>query len=323
MIYGMDYFFNLKQYHLTMDQLTQFYGADDHNIKYIEKAFQQPIQGNGDYLIVQSKDEMGYMKIKKAIELVINKVKENADIDKMLLDSIIKQVNENKFFNDGDIKFVTTYQKKVIKPKNESQVKYFHDLEKNTIIFATGAAGTGKTFLAVAYAIDQLKKNKTQKIIITRPIVEAGENLGFLPGELQEKVDPYLIPIYDALNFILGQETVKKYLEKQIIEIAPLAYMRGRTLNDACIILDEAQNTTATQMKMFLTRLGNNAKMIITGDESQIDLKASQKSGIVHASEILTDIEGISFIKFSSKDVVRNPLVAKIIKAYNQNSSNK
>lgn len=319
----MDYFFNLKQYHLTMNQLTQFYGADDHNIKYIEKAFQQPIQGNGDYLIVQSKDEMGYMKIKKAIELVINKVKENADIDKMLLDSIIKQVNENKFFNDGDIKFVTTYQKKVIKPKNESQVKYFHDLEKNTIIFATGAAGTGKTFLAVAYAIDQLKKNKTQKIIITRPIVEAGENLGFLPGELQEKVDPYLIPIYDALNFILGQETVKKYLEKQIIEIAPLAYMRGRTLNDACIILDEAQNTTATQMKMFLTRLGNNAKMIITGDESQIDLKASQKSGIVHASEILTDIEGISFIKFSSKDVVRNPLVAKIIKAYNQNSSNK
>ena len=168
-----------------------------------------------------------------------------------------------------------------------------------------------------------LKLKKVSKIIITRPIVEAGENLGFLPGELQEKVDPYLIPIYDALNFILGQETVKKYLEKQIIEIAPLAYMRGRTLNDACIILDEAQNTTSTQMKMFLTRLGNNAKMIITGDESQIDLKASQKSGIVHASEILTDIEGISFIKFSSKDVVRNPLVAKIIKVYNQNSSNK
>ena len=316
MIYGMDYFFNLKQYHLTMNQLTQFYGADDHNIKYIEKAFQQPIQGNGDYLIVQSKDEMGYMKIKKAIELVINKVKENADIDKMLLDSIIKQVIENKFFNDGDIKFVTTYQKKVIKPKNESQVKYFHDLEKNTIIFATGAAGTGKTFLAVAYAIDQLKKNKTQKIIITRPIVEAGENLGFLPGELKEKVDPYLTPIYDALNTILGVEMTQKYLEKGIVEIAPLAYMRGRTLSDAIVILDEAQNTTAVQMKMFLTRLGYNAKMIITGDESQIDLKNAATSGLIHAKRILQNIEQIAFITFQSKDVVRNPLVGKIIDAY-------
>ena len=171
-------------------------------------------------------------------------------------------------------------------------------------------------FFVVAYAIDQLKKNKTQKIIITRPIVEAGENLGFLPGELKEKVDPYLTPIYDALNTILGVEMTQKYLEKGIVEIAPLAYMRGRTLSDAIVILDEAQNTTAVQMKMFLTRLGYNAKMIITGDESQIDLKNAATSGLIHAKRILQNIEQIAFITFQSRDVVRNPLVGKIIDAY-------
>lgn len=312
----MDYLFNLKQFHLTMDQLTQFYGADDHTIKYIEKAMQLTIQGNGEYLIIQAKDERCFEKVKKIIELVLIKVKENVDIDKMLLDSIIKQVNENKFFNDQDVQFVTTYQKKVIKAKNESQVKYYNALQENTIIFATGAAGTGKTFLAVAYGIQQLKKNKTQKIIITRPIVEAGENLGFLPGELKEKVDPYLTPIYDALNTILGTEMTQKYLEKGIVEIAPLAYMRGRTLSDAIIILDEAQNTTSVQMKMFLTRLGYNAKMIITGDESQIDLKNADSSGLIHAKQILKNIPQIAFIVFQSHDVVRNPLVGKIIDAY-------
>ena len=312
----MDYIFNLNQYDLTMNQITQLFGINDKNIHYLEQEFAVVIQGNGDCLMIQTADEYCYLKVKKTIEVLIEKIKENIEVDQMLLDSIIRQIKENKLLLDGNIKFVTTYQKKVIKPKNESQLRYYHYLEKNTVIFATGAAGTGKTFLAVAYAIDQLKKNKTQKIIITRPIVEAGENLGFLPGELKEKVDPYLTPIYDSLNMILGSEVSQKYLEKGTIEIAPLAYMRGRTLSDAIIILDEAQNTTPTQMKMFLTRLGYNAKMIITGDESQIDLKSSVLSGLVHAKSILGDIDQIGFMKFKTTDVVRNPLVGKIISAY-------
>ncbi len=312
----MEYIFDLKPYELDVHQIKKYYGSDDINLKTIEKYFKVSINANSETLSF-SCDEKTKDLIFKVLILMIDSLD---DID---INNIINNVVNENLVEQKNLKFVITYNNNIIRPKNHSQLRYYYELENNTIIFAMGAAGTGKTFLAVAYAINMLKLKKVSKIIITRPIVEAGENLGFLPGELQEKVDPYLIPIYDALNFILGQETVKKYLEKQIIEIAPLAYMRGRTLNDACIILDEAQNTTATQMKMFLTRLGNNAKMIITGDESQIDLKASQKSGIVHASEILTDIEGISFIKFSSKDVVRNPLVAKIIKAYNQNSSNK
>lgn len=312
----MEYIFDLKPYELDIHKIKKYYGSDDINLKTIEKYFKVSINANSETLSF-SCDEKTKDLIFKVLILMIDSLD---DID---INNIINNVVNENLVEQKNLKFVITYNNNIIRPKNHSQLRYYYELENNTIIFAMGAAGTGKTFLAVAYAINMLKLKKVSKIIITRPIVEAGENLGFLPGELQEKVDPYLIPIYDALNFILGQETVKKYLEKQIIEIAPLAYMRGRTLNDACIILDEAQNTTATQMKMFLTRLGNNAKMIITGDESQIDLKASQKSGIVHASEILTDIEGISFIKFSSKDVVRNPLVAKIIKAYNQNSSNK
>ena len=232
------------------------------------------------------------------------------------MNDLLNIVDNNQKEIDEKVKFVTTYNGKVIRPKNQSQYQYYKLLEKNTIVFAMGAAGTGKTYLAVAFGINLLKFKKVNKIIITRPIVEAGENLGFLPGELKEKVDPYLTPIYDALHDILGKETTDKYLEKGIIEIAPLAYMRGRTLSDAFVILDEAQNTTSTQMKMFLTRLGYNSKMVITGDESQIDLKPSIKSGIVVASDILKDIEDITCIKFDSKDVVRHPLVSKIIHAY-------
>jgi phosphate starvation-inducible PhoH-like protein len=234
------------------------------------------------------------------------------------MQDIINRINNKQDEIKENIKFVTTYNGKIIRPKNKSQYDYYKLLENNTIVFALGAAGTGKTYLAVAYAVSMLKLKKVNKIIVTRPIVEAGENLGFLPGELKEKVDPYLIPIYDALHDILGKETTDRYLDKEIVEIAPLAYMRGRTLNDAFVILDEAQNTTSTQMKMFLTRLGYNSKMVITGDESQIDLKPSVKSGIVVASELLKDIEDISCIRFDSKDVVRHPLVSKIIHAYEQ-----
>ena len=312
----MEYIFDLSKYDLNVKQISYLFGTDDSNIVAIEKEFDVKIQGNGTNIIIDAKDEISYKMIVKVFELLIDKITNKVDIDKMLLDLLFKQVKDDNYFKDEGVKFVTTYQKKVIKPKNISQLKYYRCLENNTIIFATGAAGTGKTFLAVAYAIDQLKKNKINKIIITRPIVEAGENLGFLPGELKEKVDPYLTPIYDSLNMILGVEVTQKYIEKEIIEIAPLAYMRGRTLSDAFIILDEAQNTTPVQMKMFLTRLGYNAKMIITGDESQIDLKSNVLSGLIHATTILNDIDGIAFIAFSSKDVVRNPLVGKIINAY-------
>ena len=222
------------------------------------------------------------------------------------MQDIINRINNKQDEIKENIKFVTTYNGKIIRPKNKSQYDYYKLLENNTIVFALGAAGTGKTYLAVAYGVAMLKLKKVNKIIVTRPIVEAGENLGFLPGELKEKVDPYLIPIYDALH------------DKEIVEIAPLAYMRGRTLNDAFVILDEAQNTTSTQMKMFLTRLGYNSKMVITGDESQIDLKPTVKSGIIVASELLKDIEDIACIRFDSKDVVRHPLVSKIIHAYEQ-----
>jgi len=203
-------------------------------------------------------------------------------------------------------------------PKTINQMIYIEAIEKNSIIFAKGSAGSGKTYLAVAFGVSLLKKSQVKRMIITRPVVEAGEKLGFLPGDLKEKVDPYLIPIYDALYEFLGKEQTEKYIEKGIIEIAPLAYMRGRTLDSAVIILDEAQNTTSNQMKMFVTRLGFNAKMIITGDESQIDLSYKEKSGLVEATKILKDIPGIKIINFGKQDVMRHPLVAKIIARYEE-----
>jgi phosphate starvation-inducible PhoH-like protein len=191
-------------------------------------------------------------------------------------------------------------------------------MEKNPIVFSTGVAGTGKTYLAVAYAVSQLKNEKIKKIILTRPAVEAGESLGFLPGDMKEKVDPYLRPLYDALNEILGAETVERLLEKEIIEIAPLAFMRGRTLNDAVVILDEAQNTTQAQMKMFLTRMGQNSQIIVTGDITQIDLIKKKDSGLIQACQILQGIDGIEMVHLSELDVVRHPLVQKIIDAYSK-----
>ena len=251
---------------------------------------------------------------------MINKINNNVELDTTTMQDILHLVSNNFDELDPKVKFVTTYNGKIIRPKNPSQYNYHRMLENNTIVFAMGAAGTGKTYLAVAYGVNLFKQKKINKIIITRPIVEAGENLGFLPGELKEKVDPYLTPIYDALHDILGKEATDKYLDKGTIEIAPLAYMRGRTLSDAFVILDEAQNTTSTQMKMFLTRLGYNSKMVITGDESQIDLKSNIKSGIIVASNLLVNIDDIACIKFDNKDVVRHPLVSKIIQAYEYES---
>jgi phosphate starvation-inducible PhoH-like protein len=204
----------------------------------------------------------------------------------------------------------------MIRPKTPGQEKYWRAVQKNDIVFAIGPAGTGKTYLAVAKAVESLHKKKVKRIILARPAVEAGENLGFLPGDLQEKVDPYLRPLYDALEDMMPQEQVRKALESRTIEIAPLAYMRGRTLSDAFVILDEAQNATALQMKMFLTRLGLNSRVVITGDKTQIDLPRREDSGLLQVERILQRIEGIALIYLTGKDVIRHRLVKDIIRAY-------
>jgi phosphate starvation-inducible PhoH-like protein len=217
----------------------------------------------------------------------------------------------------------TTYRGKPIRVKTIGQRHYVKTIRKRDIVFGIGPAGTGKTYLAVVLAVAALKEGSVKRIVLTRPAVEAGENLGFLPGDLQEKVDPYLRPLYDALHDVLGPDQTAKALERGMIEIAPLAYMRGRTLDDAFIILDEAQNTTPEQMKMFLTRLGFGSKMVITGDVTQIDLPRGKNSGLIEAQRILKDIEEIGMIFFSEQDVVRHSLVQKIIVAYNWDAENK
>lgn len=228
-------------------------------------------------------------------------------------DNMVKELLE--LYNE---KLITTFKGKEIKVKSLGQRHYASTIKKKDIVFGIGPAGTGKTYLAVVLAVAALKQGLVKKIVLTRPAVEAGENLGFLPGDLQEKVDPYLRPIYDALYDILGVEQVSKFLERGMIEIAPLAYMRGRTLDDSFVILDEAQNTTPEQMKMFLTRLGFGSKMVITGDITQIDLPSKIKSGLREAERILKDIDDIGFIYLSEHDVVRHYLVQKIIVAYEQ-----
>lgn len=215
----------------------------------------------------------------------------------------------------------TTHRGKPIRVKTIGQRHYISTIRKKDIVFGVGPAGTGKTYLAVVLAVVALKENAVKRIVLTRPAVEAGENLGFLPGDMQEKVDPYLRPLYDALNDVLGPEQVARSIERGLIEIAPLAYMRGRTLDDSFIILDEAQNTTPEQMKMFLTRLGFGSKMVITGDITQIDLPRGKTSGLIEAERILSGIEEIGFIHFTEQDVVRHTLVQKIITAYNENDN--
>jgi phosphate starvation-inducible PhoH-like protein len=232
-----------------------------------------------------------------------------------LSDKISSELNSqlDKKFDD----MVTIKTKRgVVKPRNGNQQTYVQNIITNDISFGVGVAGTGKTYLAVACAVDALERQEVRRILLTRPAVEAGEKLGFLPGDLSQKIDPYLRPLYDALFEMLGFERVEKLIERNVIEIAPLAYMRGRTLNDAFIILDESQNTTVEQMKMFLTRIGFNSRAVITGDITQVDLPRHQRSGLRHAVEVLQDINGISFNFFQSKDVVRHPVVARVIDAY-------
>jgi phosphate starvation-inducible PhoH-like protein len=240
----------------------------------------------------------------------------------LLIDGVLNPTGEEKQIARVDDKDVLLFGNKgiVIKVKTPNQRKLVESASKNDIVFAIGPAGTGKTYTAVALAVKALKNKEVKKIIITRPAVEAGENLGFLPGDLKEKIDPYLRPIYDALDDMIPQEKLKFYLENRTIEIAPLAYMRGRTLNKAFILLDEAQNTTSMQMKMFLTRMGIQSKTIITGDKSQVDLPKNQTSGLGDAERILAGIEGIAFVELDGSDVVRHRLVREIIEAYGKQS---
>ncbi len=235
-------------------------------------------------------------------------------------------VNGKEIVSQSEYDNIVLYSKKdTIKARTPNQKVYLNEVRKNDICFAIGPAGTGKTYLAVAFAVSSLKKGEVKKIVLARPAVEAGESLGFLPGDFRDKIDPYLRPLYDALNDMLPSEQLKSYVEKDIIEIVPLAYMRGRTLNNSFVILDEAQNSTGMQMKMFLTRLGPNSKAIITGDTTQIDLPSNTQSGLKQVESILKNVDGVSFVYFEKKDVVRHKLVKDIINAYEKfgNGKNK
>ncbi len=294
------------------------FGNFDDNIKILQKEFSVDIFTTSYGLLIKGKDD-DVKKCKKVLDGVIELVNEAKIVDVDAIEYLIYLVNEEK---DADVKsikdkkVVVTFSGNIIKPKTKTQLNYVENIDKNTLNFGIGPAGTGKTFLAVAMAVKYYKEKKIKKIILTRPAIEAGENLGFLPGDLQDKVDPYLRPLYDALGYILGTENYQKMKEKEIIEVAPLAYMRGRTLDDAFIILDEAQNTSKDQMKMFLTRFGKNSKVVVNGDITQIDLHRGKQSGLSHATAILKNINDISITKFSHKDVIRHKLVKKIIERY-------
>jgi len=303
----------------SVAQLNNICGNHDENFKMIEDALKVEISLRGDELSLTGKDIENFEEAKKVIFALLKLVSKGINISRRDVIYALKLVKEDKLNRIDElynVKITKTASGKMIYPKTLGQKEYYYALKNNDVVFGIGPAGTGKTYLAVVFAVDALKNNLVKKIVLTRPAVEAGENLGFLPGDLKEKVDPYLRPLYDALHDMLGVEQTERLIEKGVIEIAPLAYMRGRTLEDAYVILDEAQNTTDNQMKMFLTRLGFNSKMIITGDVTQIDLPRGVESGLVRAMDILNNVKGISFIYLTAMDVVRHPVVQRIIERY-------
>ncbi len=309
---------------MTMDDLEQVravFGEFDRNINLIQKAFSVTIISRGSEVKITGDSEAALSKARKALETLEGTYSREGGVTEQDVRYAIAMVNEGA---EGEIASISgdcvcvSYSGKPIKPKTVGQKKYCDLIRKNTITFGVGPAGTGKTYLAVALAVTAFKQKQVQRIILTRPAVEAGEKLGFLPGDLQNKVDPYLRPLYDALFEMFGQEAFARLSEHGAIEVAPLAYMRGRTLDDSFIILDEAQNTTREQMKMFLTRLGFNSKMVITGDITQIDLPEAKKSGLIEALKVLRSVEDIAQNRFTEKDVVRHKLVQDIVKAYDE-----
>lgn len=304
------------------DDMSMLLGTHDKHIKFLEEntAVTINIRGEIIQLIGEESEAQLIASILRTLQVLIQRGIKVSTPD---------VVSALKMARSGDLDaFVMMYEEEILKDhhgrairiKNVGQKRYVDALRKYDIIFGIGPAGTGKTFLAVVMAIAALKKGEVQKIILTRPAVEAGESLGFLPGDLKEKVDPYLRPVYDALYQVFGMDHTNRLMERGVVEIAPLAYMRGRTLDDAFVILDEAQNTTVAQMKMFLTRLGFNSRMIVNGDTSQVDLPKGVISGLIHAERTLQSIDKIAFVHFDAGDVVRHPVVAQIIRAYDKES---
>lgn len=298
--------------------MPELLGNCDENLNAVQREYGVVLFCRGGDVHITGSGEQTE-KAEKAIRLLQDLALRGQHLTEQTVRYVISMVSDGEAEAvrelSGDGICVTT-SGKVVRPKTVGQKKYVDAISRNTITLGVGPAGTGKTYLAVALAVRAFKAHEVQKIILTRPAVEAGEKLGFLPGDLQDKVDPYLRPLYDALFDMFGAETFARHMEKNVIEVAPLAYMRGRTLDDAFIILDEAQNTTSEQIKMFLTRLGSGSKMVITGDITQIDLPEKRKSGLIEAMKVLRNVEDISIIRFTEKDVVRHKLVQDIIKAY-------
>lgn len=299
----------------------ELFGGLDTNVRLLEEAFGVSVFTGAESLKITGEKE-DVASAAEAIDALIT-LSAKEPLGAQQIAAVVDMVRKGKAHGVKDLmSSVTVGRGKTVYPKSLGQKLYCDAIRENSVTFGIGPAGTGKTYLAVALAVDALKNREVDKIILTRPAVEAGEKLGFLPGDLQNKVDPYLRPLYDALQEMFGLENYLKLMERGVIEIAPLAYMRGRTLSNAFIILDEAQNTTKEQMKMFLTRLGEGSKMVITGDVTQVDLPEGKKSGLKHAAEILKNIEGISVITLTHKDVVRHPLVMNIIAAYENKEKN-
>ena len=302
-----------------INQSQALIGNNDENLKAIEAHFNVVIHARGQEIAVKGEKLEHVEKAELVLKNLLKVIELGNTITLKDVEAAIKMADNNTIHHLLDLydeEITKDAYGKTIRAKTMGQRIYINAMKRNDLVFGIGPAGTGKTFLAVVYAAKQLRKGSVKRIVLTRPAVEAGESLGFLPGDLKEKVDPYLRPLYDGLNTVLGREQTQRLIERGVIEIAPLAYMRGRTLDDAFVILDEAQNTTHAQMKMFLTRLGFGSKMVVTGDQTQIDLPKGVKSGLKEAVKKLSGVSGISIMKMDQSDVVRHPLVSKIINRY-------
>ena len=296
-------------------ELIDIFGVNDKNLKFLKSNFKKAninVKGNAVYISGDEKTTSEILQIFDEMLLIANRG-EIIEIEDLKL---IASIKNEQISVSSKSSSVLIHNNKSIKVKNLNQLKYLETIENSTITFGIGPAGTGKTFLAVASAVKMYSTDQIKKIVLTRPAVEAGERLGYLPGDLSQKIDPYLVPLFDSLEYFFGNETLQYLIEKRNIEIVPLAYMRGRTLNDACIILDEAQNAKVSQIKMFLTRLGENSKMIITGDESQIDLLNKDFSGLKKTRKSISNIDEISVVEFQNTDIVRNKIVSKILEVF-------
>jgi phosphate starvation-inducible PhoH-like protein len=315
----------LKKVTLPENAIRSLFGPYDENIKHLEGLLGVRVNLRGNELIIEG-DEQDVGLVQNILDDYAALFDEGRQMSNDELKSAFKQIAEDRAYTLRDYFTKTRLNptgKKQVTARSANQRRYLEAIDKTDIVFGIGPAGTGKTYLGVAKAVEALMQKRVNRIVLARPAVEAGEKLGFLPGDLQDKVDPYLRPLYDALFDLIDYEKVTRLLEKRVIEIAPLAFMRGRTLADAFIILDEAQNTTSEQMKMFLTRIGFGSKAVITGDVTQIDLPAGRRSGLVEAQRVLGGVEGIEFIHFTDKDVVRHRLVQMIVQAYDRHTKTK